>query len=183
MRKNPPTYCARAFAPQLAELNRQEDRFLDLIGDPEWPQDKIKARLRNVQEDKQRAERQLDNVQDDLAPGRDALRAALALLDRPPDLYTTAPNEARKKLNKALFNRLYVDAVDHDPTTTQDSLNEPYASLVHADRTAHGGEHRTAEPIDGETKRLGGLLTTALNGGCASKETMVELRGFEPLTP
>lgn len=46
---------------------------------------------------------------------------------------------------------------------------------MHADRTEHGGEHRTAEPIDGETKRLSGLLTTALNRGCASKETMVGL--------
>jgi len=171
----------KSVCSQLAELDRQEDRFLDLIGDPEWPQEKLKARLRKIQADKQRAERQLDNTEDDLTPGRDALHAALALLDRPCDLYTTAPDEARRKLNKALFNRLYVDAADHDPTTTQDSLNEPYASLVHADRaTSHDGEHRTAEPVEGETKRLSGLLTTALSGGCASKETMVEVPGIEP---
>ena len=33
---------------QLASLGQQEDRFLDLVGDPDWPQDKIAARLRKI---------------------------------------------------------------------------------------------------------------------------------------
>jgi site-specific DNA recombinase len=44
---------------QLEEFDRQEDRFLDLIGDPEWPQDKIKTRLQKVRESKQRIAHQL----------------------------------------------------------------------------------------------------------------------------
>ncbi|MGH3566362.1 MAG: recombinase family protein [Pseudonocardia sp.] len=168
---------------QLAELDRQEDRHLDLIGDPDWPQDKIKARLQKIRQQKQQASHQLDNTVADLEPGRTALNAALELLDHPSQLYRTAPDEARKNLNKAIFNRLYLDATDHTPTTTQDSLTEPYASLVHATRTIHGGEHRAAEPRDSTTNHLSNLLTTALTGGCASKEAMVELRGFEPLTP
>ncbi len=155
---------------------------LDLIGDPDWPQDKIKARLQKIRQQKQQASHQLDNTVADLEPGRTALNAALELLDHPSQLYRTAPDEARKNLNKAIFNRLYLDATDHTPTTTQDNLTEPYASLVHATRTIHGGEHRAAEPRDSTTNHLGNLLTTALAGGCASKEAVVELRGIEPLT-
>jgi site-specific DNA recombinase len=157
---------------QLAELDRQEDRYLDLIGDPDWPQDKIKARLQKAREDKQKTVYQLDNVLDDLTPGHDALRAALELLDRPRELYRAAPDDGRKKLNKALFNRLYLDAEDRTPTTTRHDLIEPYASLVDATRGTH----------DGPKTHLGGLLATALQGGCASKAAMVELRGIEPLT-
>ena len=167
---------------QLAELDRQEDRYLDLIGDPEWPQEKIKARLQKIREDKERATHQLDNATDDLEPGQAALHAALDLLTRPQELYRTAPDDARKKLNRAVFNRLYLDTHDRTPTTAQDSLSEPYASLVHTSRALSGSEQRSAEPLDETTKHRSGLLATALSGGCASKAAMVELRGIEPLT-
>ena len=39
--------CARV-AEQLAALNSQEDQFLDLVGNADWPQDKIAARLRKI---------------------------------------------------------------------------------------------------------------------------------------
>ncbi len=110
---------------QLAELDLQEDRFLDLIGDPEWPQAKIKARLQKVREDKQRISHQLDTATNDLAPGHAVLTAALALLDQPHDRYDTADEQARKLLNKAIFTRLYVDSTDRQPSTTTDQLAEP----------------------------------------------------------
>jgi site-specific DNA recombinase len=173
---------------QLAELDVQEDRFLDLIGDPEWPQEKIKARLQAVRQSKQRIAHQLENTIDDLEPGRAVLLSALDLLDRPRDLYDTAPDEARKRLNKAIFTRLYLDSTDRRPHTTGDALREPFGSLVLATRTvtADGGSDPLSEPQDAAdeaTKHLGGLLTLCLEGQSASKAAMVELRGFEPLTP
>ena len=95
-------------------------------------------------------------------PAEDVLRAALELLDRPWELYRAAPDEARKKLNKAIFNRLYVDADDHTPTTGAHDLIEPYASLVDATGAQEPQTH------------LGGLLATALSGECASKAAMVD---------
>lgn len=88
---------------QLAALDRQEGRYLDLIGDPNWPQDKIKARMQEVRENKQRITHQLESTTDDLEPGRAVLLTALELLDRPRDLYNTATDDARKMLNKAIF--------------------------------------------------------------------------------
>ena len=165
---------------QLAELDRQEDRLLDLLGDPEWPQEKIKTRIRRVRENKQRITHQLDSAVDDLEPGRAVLLTALELLERPRDLYDAADDEARKMLNRAIFTRLYLDSTDRQPTATTATLSEPFASLIHATRVTQGHQHPTAE---GPTKHLSSLLATALAGQSASKAAMVELTGLEPVTP
>jgi site-specific DNA recombinase len=164
---------------QLTELDRQEDRLLDLIGDPDWPQDKIKARLQKVRESKQRITHQLETITDDLEPGRAVLLTALELLDRPRDLYDTATDDARKMLNKAIFTRLYLDSTDRQPTTTTATLSEPFASLIHATRATNGTKtpqtHTAAE--EDTTNRVSGLVTTALAGQSASKAAMVDLGG------
>ena len=171
---------------QLTELDRQEDRFLDLISDPEWPQDKIKTRLQKIRESKQRITHQLKDTTDDLEPGRAVLYAALELLDRPHDLYNTATDQARTMLNKAIFTRLYLNSTDHQPTTTTATLSEPFASLIHATRTTNGTKTpqnpTTAQDTAEETTRnhLGDLLATALTGQSASKAAMVEVPGIEP---
>ncbi len=171
---------------QLTELDRQEDRFLDLIGNPEWPQDKIKTRLQTVRESKQRITHQLKGTIDDLEPGRAVLLAALELLDQPRDLYDAATDETRKMLNKAIFTRLYLDSTDRRPTAT--TLAEPFASLIHATRTTAGTKtpqtlSTASTPEKVATQHLGSLLATALAGQSASKAAMVELTGFEPVTP
>ncbi|MGH8571175.1 MAG: recombinase family protein, partial [Gammaproteobacteria bacterium] len=163
---------------QLAELDRQEDRLLDLIGDPAWPQDKIKTRMQKVREDKQRITHQLEGTIDDLEPGRAVLLGALELLDRPRDLYDAATDDARKMLNKAIFTRLYLDSADRQPTATTATLSEPFASLVHATRAASGtttpqtrtATHNVADtPEKVATTRLSDLLASALAGQSASK--------------
>lgn len=42
---------------QLAKLNTQEDRFLDLVGDADWPQDKIAQRLRAIRDERSKLAR------------------------------------------------------------------------------------------------------------------------------
>lgn len=174
---------------QLTKLDTQEDRYLDLLGDPDWPQEKLKTRLRDVRDAKQRITRQLDDTTDIIEPGRAILASALELFDRPRDLYDAATDQSRTLLNKAIFTRLYLDTeTDRRPAVTTDDLNEPYASLVHAVRTTsapHTGQpSRDAQSdADSPTKRLSGLLASALAGQSASKAAMVELRGLEPLTP
>jgi site-specific DNA recombinase len=164
---------------QLAELDVQEDRWLDLIGDPDWPQAKIKARLQTVRESKQRISHQLENTTDDLEPGRAVLTAALELLTNPRDLYDAATDDGRKALNKAIFNRLYLDSTDRRPRATADALSEPFASLVHATRRkdASGASQDHQETPDAETQHRSDLLTLCLEGQSLSKPSMVALRG------
>jgi site-specific DNA recombinase len=174
---------------QLTELDRQEDRLLDLIGDHEWPQDKIKTRIQKMRENKQRITHELEDTTDDLEPGRAVLLTALELLDRPRDFYNTATDQARTMLNKAIFTRLYLDSSDRQPTATAATLSEPFASLIHATRTTNGTKTPQAPTTTQDTpeeitrNHLGDLLASALAGQSASKAAMVELTGLEPVTP
>jgi site-specific DNA recombinase len=36
---------------QLAKLELQEDRYLDLVGDPDWPKEKLSAKMRAIREE------------------------------------------------------------------------------------------------------------------------------------
>lgn len=80
--------------------------------------------------------------------------------------------------------RLYLDSTDHQPTTTAATLSEPFASLIHATRATGDAKKPQTLPADEITpKPLSDLLTTALAGQSASKPSMVELTGLEPVTP
>ena len=175
---------------QLAEFDAQEDHYLDLIGDPDWPQDKIKARLRTTRERKQRVQRQLDDTTNDLNTGRQVLLTALDLLEDPHRLYQHASEPARKILNKAIFTRLYLDHHDHTPQVAGEALTEPFDTLVRGCRDTQ--LNRTLERDDGalpnregtvDRRPLADLLRTALEQRCSSKARMVEVAGIEPLTP
>jgi site-specific DNA recombinase len=164
---------------QLTELDQQEDKYLDLLGDPDWPQAKLKTRLRDLRDSKLRITRKLEDTTDNLDPGRTVLTTALDLLDRPRDLYNTATDHAHKLLNKAIFTRLYLDTdnPEHHPTVTTDDLNEPLASLIHATRTTTRPPRSTQ---NAPHNRLSDLLASALTGQSASKAAMVEVPGIEP---
>src|SRR6266498_1208538 len=101
---------------QLAKLNTQEDRFLDLIGDPDWPQDKIAARLRKIRDERDRLTRQLDDTETPkIATARKTLAYLLDLLTDPQELYRQASKRARRVLNQAFFAKIYMEADDDGP--------------------------------------------------------------------
>jgi hypothetical protein len=92
---------------ELKRLDAQEDRFLDLIGDDDWPQAKIAARLRAIRDDRARISRQLDDTdRPNLDTGRDTLAYLAELLADPQELYRQAGKRARQVLNQAFFRRL-----------------------------------------------------------------------------
>jgi site-specific DNA recombinase len=178
----------KALRRQLADLDAQENRLLDLLGDPDWPQDKLKLRMRDIREAKQRIEHQLENSHDNLDAGRDVLTAALELLANPRDFYDAATDDGRKLLNKAIFARLYLDAVGRQPRATTAALAEPVASLLHASQATdttdqNGAPQGPWEAADDLTNHRAGLLAVCLQDQSLSKPAMVELRGLEPLTP
>jgi hypothetical protein len=96
---------------QITKLDTQEGRFLDLVGDPDWPTDKIATRLRNLRTERARLEAKIHRTErPDLDAGRAALRTLPELLERPDRLYKLAGQRGRRVLNQAVFTRLYLDA-------------------------------------------------------------------------
>ncbi len=183
------TQLRKQITKRLKELDAQEDRYLDLIGDPEWPQHKIKARLRQTREEQARLQRQLDETGNELDTGRQVLLVGLDLLDHPQELYRLAKPRARKVLNQALFRRLYLDDDGDAPYVAGDELAEPFTTILYARRETaltealedalerQSGVSLVEDAADGT---LADLLRTALEGQCASKAVMVEVPGIEP---
>ena len=62
---------------QLTELNTKIDGLLDLVGNPDWPQDVLTAKMRTTREDRERVQFQLDQLQ---APNLNAGHSALTEL-------------------------------------------------------------------------------------------------------
>ncbi len=115
-------------------------------------------------------------------------------------MYRRGNETVRTILNKAFFTKLYVDG----HKVTEQELQEPFDLLTEAYRLYQDQRrqeeaprtyrrqrapqtHRTAAPgrCGGSDLRssLTDSLALALCAGGSSKAVMVELRGFEPLTP
>jgi len=107
-----------------------EDGYLDLIGDPNWPKEKITPRLRQVRDDRERLQRQLaatDNPQ--ISAGREAIEILLDLLNDPREIYRLASKRARKVLNQAFFVKIYVEMDPGGPYVATDEVTETVKNL------------------------------------------------------
>ena len=174
---------------QLAALDKKEDDYLDLLGDPDWPQDKLRERLREVRRQQAQLRQQLDRPEANIDRGRVLLLATLDLLERPQELYRLADEIGRQMLNKAIFNRLYLDHDGTDSYVAADELNEPFASVVayrrrrttyYRQENKNGAQaYLSAVPDD---QPLVDLLDAALRERGLSKAIMVEHGGVEPPT-
>ena len=91
-------------------------------------------------------------------------------------------------MNKAIFGKLYVQTDEQGPYVAREELNEPFETVLYARRASsfsealEQAEARLMEAGQTEPLVTGDLLVAALGARCSSKDRMVELRGFEPLT-
>ena len=95
---------------QLDRLEGQEDRYLDLIGDPDWPQAKLKQKLATIRREREQLETQLAGAGSKLDTGRRFFELALDLMRDPQAAYRTAGPALRHAMNKVIFGKLYVGA-------------------------------------------------------------------------
>ncbi|GIM95673.1 recombinase [Paractinoplanes toevensis] len=147
----------------LKELNAKEDRFLDLVGEPDWPQDKIAARLRDIRDERGRLARQLDEDETErLDAARETLTYLLELLTDPQELYRQASKRGRRALDQTCFAKQYLDDDGNGPYVAADELADLVSPLVNHARNESG-----AAPMGGAA--LG-----------SSKNPLVEVPGIEP---
>ena len=182
---------------RLKDLDVKEERLLDLAADGELPQAKIKARLRRIQGERISAEGGLTNTAAELAIGVEIMTSALDLIANPHVLYRDADDAVRRHLNQTFYERFYLD----DNGVSSGVLNPPFDELHRAARDhtptwlapvpvpwaqATKKDSRDAEALDRrhersflrteEHARTGVLSVTG-----SSTDSLVELRGFEPL--
>lgn len=127
---------------KLKDLEAQEDRYLDLLGDPDWPQAKLSAKMAKLKVERQRLHEQLEKSDESLEVGRRVLTEALGLLGKPQELYRQSDDAGKRLLTLTVFGKLKVDTysvIGHE-------LNEPFSAFVDAQRRQAQRPKRTAKP-------------------------------------
>jgi len=81
---------------QLEKLDQQEDRYLDLVGHPDRPKEKLSAKMRGIREERARIQARLTQADSPIDSGYEILTTVLRLLSDPFVLYQTASRRARK---------------------------------------------------------------------------------------
>ncbi|MFD3425284.1 recombinase family protein [Nocardia fluminea] len=160
---------------QLKDLDAKEERLLDLAADGTLPQTKIKDRLRKIHADRAAVQTGLAATGAELAVGVEILQRGLDLLADPWDLYRTRTDDVRRHLNKAFFERIYLDIEG----IVADELQQPFADLHEAAGTRTTCENPSIWPAPRNGKSgptLGGVLSDPVS----SKTALVELPGIEP---
>jgi site-specific DNA recombinase len=135
-----------AINKRLGDLSTREDRYLDLVGDPDWPKDKLTTKMQVIRDERDQLLLELDRLDADLKVARDVIGSALQLLARPQRLYKVMTDSQRKLLNALLFIKITVDA--HGVTGEQ--FAEPFDALVPLGRyyTQHGTLPTPPPPAD-----------------------------------
>ena len=113
---------------QLARLEQQEQRLIDLALDGTVPADAIRDKLAQIQSERDGVERQLISMPGDINQGAVNLREALKFLENPAAWYNhpLAPEQAKKQLNAAIFSKIYIHL---EPDTKEPAI----AEAVYAD--------------------------------------------------
>ena len=134
---------------------------------------------------------------DDLSAGANFINECLKLLARPEELYAQASNETRRKLNQAIFKRIFVmndEVVGHEMVAPLGELLAAQAGFEAAEagldreavlRMAHAAirEHdpkiaRAARNNQTSWQTIDDLLTAMDRGDGSSKPSMVRVQGL-----
>jgi hypothetical protein len=86
---------------QLAALDIREDHYLDLVGNPDWPTDKLSAKMREVRAEGGQLTARLDDTRrPDLSGGLAIITHILDLLTDPHGMYVQAGEASKRVLNE-----------------------------------------------------------------------------------
>lgn len=171
---------------RLAQLSTKADNLIDLVAEGGFVAAKASARIREIEGQKRAVEIQLGSIQDDLAEGVAQIRGWVELLRDPHELYLNASDDMRRRLNQAIFRRIWVIDLDR----VESDLSEPAQLLLEAQMAWQAAQFEQApmqnprpSKADGDSADEALVSTHSMHdGNGSSKPRLVDLRGFEPLT-
>lgn len=170
---------------RLRELDERESRLIDLAADASLPQAKVRAKLHEVQRDRERVQAGLTNTSEQLAAGALVLRDALHLVDHPQSLYRSVDDSVRRHLNQAFYERFYIDdleVVDDQKTPLFADLHEAAASYS-AELSGSANQeslHEVEALLHSSTDSL--TLSDLFSVKVSSRPIRVGRAGLEPAT-
>ena len=173
---------------RLAELSTKEDGFLELVGTPGWPKDKIRRKLDAIQAEREGIQAQLEDTTKQLERGREFFLTALALLRDPQACYKQCGTSVQRAMNKVIFTKLFIDGdqvVHHELTNTVSDLLE--AHWLFQERQQLTEARNDKSPVQVDEAALSNftgadLLDLSLAGHGSSRSALVGDTGIEPVT-
>jgi hypothetical protein len=91
----------RRLSGRLDELDTKEDGLLDLLDDPEWPREKIKKKLADIERERAKIQAQLTDTTSTLAEGQQFFALALALLADPQGFHRRGGDAVKRAVTKS----------------------------------------------------------------------------------
>jgi site-specific DNA recombinase len=185
---------------RLAELDTQEDHFLELVGDEGWPKAKIQKKLAVIELERAEIAAQLADTASKLDAGRQFFLLALELLSDPGGFYRTGNAAVKKAMTKLIFGKIKLDAhhpqgqelkafvASHELTEGIDALIEigtPAGSRYGVSTKRTPGSKRDSIPEDGvslDRFTAADLLAAVLSDHGSNKGAVVGDTGIEPVT-
>jgi site-specific DNA recombinase len=98
-----------AAAKRLRNIDLQEERLVDALAIGDLPPAPIHRKIRALQLEKARLESNKTDADKRLAIGAHALDMALQLVSVPETTYEQAPDNVRREINGAFFERIWID--------------------------------------------------------------------------
>ena len=196
---------------QQQRLDAKEQRLIDLAADGLLDRTKIRDRSNSIQFERRRIEDGLADSGTELSLGAERLREHLDLATNPGKYYETVPDETRRQLNVAFFEAFFIDddpiavarAVLTPPFEEIQQAHRAYQEATAACTSvsdssatvamigpAHSADNRTRDLASqkrhgdavASEETLASVLADVFPVRVSSKQVVVELRGFEPLT-
>lgn len=174
----------RHLQTQLQRLDAAEDGLLDLAADGTM-HPKIRTRLTKIEMERRELNRALGHVALQMTAGADALTQALDLMDRPAERYASVEDSARRELNLAFYEAIFID----EDGAARTVLEEPFQEILDANGAysrralpAIGPKNRHPSDAGVPVKTVTVVLADLFQVGGSSRTVMVERRRLELLT-
>ncbi len=157
-----------------SERNRlvgQQDHLLDLVGNPDWPQDRLEVKMRRLRDELAVINERLTEVGDvKVERAGAAITMLLSLLDDPRRLLKTVPEDFHKTFHRSFFKRLhvYVDEATGEPKVNADQISSPFTPLLREHRSHSGAETPNTGP--------------RIAARCSDNAGLAGVTGLEPAT-
>jgi site-specific DNA recombinase len=170
---------------RLKELDERESRLIDLAADDALPQAKIRAKLLEIQKERERARAGLTNTSEELAVGAGVLRDALHLVENPQQLYRDVADDVRRHLNQTFYERFYLDDLEVTDDEKTPLFAEIHQAVTNYRRTAQTTDEQES-PREVEAFLISSTdpltLSDLFSVKVSSKPVMVGRAGLEPAT-
>ncbi len=152
---------------QLDRLDTQESNLIDLVADGLAAKQKVQSKLFEIEQERTRLNGRLAGVGNEIETGVQLLEAVLALLGQADEMYLRATDSGRKRINQAMFEKIYI----HRREVTDAELKFPMNEIIEASSAFRTFERRSPQ----KRKKPGGVRSNSNRASTTERVSLVQV--------